>query len=414
MKLILAISLFTLTMFSACIGVVNPYPGLPPGIWQGQLELQDGEILYFNFELSYTNTDSMYIELINGEERIPVRDISFGRTQGLDDTVHIEFPVFDTYIDAIFKENVMEGHWFVNYRENYAVPFVAYHGVANRFSSQNISPVIELNGSWDAQFEIETEHPYPAYGEFIQEGNRVLGNFITETGDYRYLEGEIQGDKLKLSCFDGSHAFLFSADVSSGGNLIGKFYSGKHYKTNWTAIRSDSSRLASPYELSKALSDSDPVNIQLPNTEGNLISLDDPKYTGKPMIISIMGTWCPNCLDESKFLLGYLDSHPEKSVEIVSIAYERYRDKEKAMAALKRYKEKLNIPYEILYGGYYDKAEVSSSNGLVDKLIAYPTMVFLDSSHRIRKVYTGFYGPATSKHEEFKKEFDTMIGQIID
>lgn len=393
--------------------MINPYSSIPPGIWQAQLTLEPGKILNFNFEVIYDDNDSVRIELINGNERIEVRDISFGRTQSFDDTIRIDFPVFDTYIDAQFKENVMEGHWVVNYRENYAVPFVAYHGRSYRFSTQNKKPALDLSGSWNATFEIETAKPYPAIGEFEQDKNRVLGTFITETGDYRYLEGEIQGNELKLSCFDGSHAFLFIAEVTDNGDLIGSFNSGSHYKTNWVASRSAPNNIKSPFELSKSLKESETVSFSLPNSDDVLVSLSDPSYLNKPVILCIMGTWCPNCLEESKFLINYLESHPEKDIKILAIAYEKYRDKEKALSMIKNYKKRLNIPYEIVYGGYYDKEEASNTNGIIDKILAYPTMVLLNKDHKITNVYTGFYGSATSEHENFKQEFDQLIVELI-
>ena len=33
---------------------------------------------------------------------------------------------------------------------------------------------------------------------------------MTETGDYRYLDGVVSGSKMYLSAFDGAHAFLFN------------------------------------------------------------------------------------------------------------------------------------------------------------------------------------------------------------
>ena len=59
------------------------------------------------------------------------------------------------------------------------------------------------------------EDAYPAKGIFFQkDGDVVTGTFRTKTGDYRYLEGVMDGNRLKLSTFDGAHAFLFTATVS--------------------------------------------------------------------------------------------------------------------------------------------------------------------------------------------------------
>jgi len=42
---------------------------------------------------------------------------------------------------------------------------------------------------------------------FKQTKNKLTGTFLTTTGDYRYLDGIVTGDSLKLSTFDGAHAY---------------------------------------------------------------------------------------------------------------------------------------------------------------------------------------------------------------
>jgi hypothetical protein len=64
-------------------------------------------------------------------------------------------------------------------------------------------------------------------GEFKQVGQKVTGTFLTTTGDYRFLEGTVSGDQLYLSCFDGGHAFLFTAKIADTNTLTdGKFFAG--------------------------------------------------------------------------------------------------------------------------------------------------------------------------------------------
>ena len=77
---------------------------------------------------------------------------------------------------------------------------------------------------------------YEAVGVFNQKDNRVTGTFLTTTGDYRYLEGNIIGDSLLLSCFDaGGHAFLFKAKVGADKKMTGTFTSGFTGFETWTA-----------------------------------------------------------------------------------------------------------------------------------------------------------------------------------
>ncbi len=413
MRLYFILFVLGLITTHSCVEIAQPYSKIPPGVWRAELEVDSGVKLPFNFEVTYDASDAMTIELINGPERIEVPEVAFGKNPKLLDTIRMSFPLMDSYIRGIYKENVIEGYWTVNYRENYRVPFVAYFGQNHRFTQTTQSPIMDVTGKWQASFEIETPTEYPAVGEFVAEDNELNGTFLTETGDYRYLNGEVQGDQFMLSCFDGSHAFLFVADISENETMLGKFYSGTHYQTNWTASKNDAASLTDPYKLSQAKSLGDPISFELPSSTGEIVSLDDPKYSGRPKLITLMGTWCPNCLDESKFLLDYMDKNSDVDIPIIAIAFERYRDDNKAIEALARYKERLNVPYDILYGGYYDKKEATKNIGIIDEIISYPTLLFVNSDNVITKVHTGFAGPATSKYEAFVNDFDREIRSLM-
>jgi len=146
---------------------------------------------------------------MNGEERIKVSDIEIGRNkENNKDTFLIEFPIYESYLKGYYNERIIEGEWVVTTKKNYALPFVAKYGKNYRFTQLKQKPVMDLTGNWEVQFEDENG-PYAGVGEFKQDGNELRGTFRTETGDYRFLEGTVQKDKLYLSVFDGAHAFLF-------------------------------------------------------------------------------------------------------------------------------------------------------------------------------------------------------------
>ena len=398
---------------SSCVEVMNPFAKIPPGDWRAELKLDDQNVLPFNFFVSYDDKDNMSLTVLNADEEIEFDQIDFGRNQKLEDTLMIYLTPYDTYIKAKFKENVMEGHWVVPYRDNYAVPFVAYHGQNHRFSTLRKDVKNDLSGTWSATFEIETEDEYPAIGEFVQKQNGLTGTFRTETGDYRFLEGEVTDSEMMLSCFDGAHAFLFKAEITASGDLIGDFFSGQHYKTNWIARKDDNAKLTDPNDLSKMNRPDKELDFSLPNTEGELVTLSDERYEGRPKLISIMGTWCPNCLDEAKFLKTFVEQNPDSDIDIIMSAFERYRDTARALSTISGYKERLGLPFEMLYGGYYDKKEATVNFGILDEIISYPTLLFVNRSNEVTKVHTGFNGPATSKWQSFKSEFDMEIQNII-
>lgn len=426
---------------TACLRFENAYTKLPPGPWRAVLlldpsaitpnpkgkplddklnlnfdEVTNGE-LPFNFEVIYSDDTTFHLAFVNGEERIIVKDVSFGRSRNrAKDSIRINFPIYDTYLVGLYEDGLIEGEYVVNYRDNYRIPFIARFGMDHRFTKIPHPTDVDLTGNWKVTFGPggdETE-PFPAVGEFVQEGNQLSGTFRTETGDYRYLSGEISGDKAYLSVFDGAHAFLFEARYdASTDQLVGSFRSGTHYRTIWQAERDDKVDLASPMELTKAIDESAAFNFRFPNAAGDTISLNDEAFAGKVKLVQLMGTWCPNCREETAFLLDYLAANAHPDLEVISIGFERYRNPEKALAALTRFKENLQIPYPVLWGGYYDKAEATQRLAGLDKIISYPTLLFIDRNNRIRKVHTGYNGVATSKFEEFEQQFSETLEQLL-
>jgi thiol-disulfide isomerase/thioredoxin len=411
--------------FSSCVEPNISYKKLPPGIWRGVLYLDETPLptdkdevskksdftgeLPFNFEVKYSDESTFYIELINDTERIKVDDIKFiNADNGKKDSLSIEFKEFDTRIEAKHEEGVIEGYWIVNYKENYKIRFKAKYGLDYLFEPNNKPITVDYTGRWKILFEPDTENEYPGVADIKQNGNAITGTIETETGDYRYLEGNVYGEKALMSVFDGSHAFLIELKILKDGELTGQFRSSKHYTAPMTGIKSDTASLKNGYQLSASTS-SKPIALAYPNHEDKVISINDNQYKNKVKIIEIMGTWCPNCKDATNYLKTLKSNPSFNDVEIISLAYERYRDSIKSKNMLSVYKSKLNLQWEVLLGGYYDKKEASAKIGFLDKIMAYPTLVIVGKDNVVKQVFTGFYGPATRDHRQFIQDFESKI-----
>jgi thiol-disulfide isomerase/thioredoxin len=328
------------------------------------------------------------------------------------DTIRITLPVFGSYITARFEQDALSGEWWDPGRgDDYQIPFRARFGKTHRFELPVQSGSEEFGGTWKAMISVNTENPYPAIAIFEQDENQISGTFLTETGDYRYLEGNIEEDRMYLSTFDGSHAYLFEAKLLDDGTLAGTYRSGVHYKTYWTAARNDTFALADPYTLTPLADTSGPLEFQFVNPDGEQVSLTDPRYVGKPKVVTIFGTWCPNCRDENAFLADYMKMHPNPGFEIISLAFERL-DSTRAIQAIQNYKTHFEIPWEMLYCGSSRKTEVAATLPIFESFISFPTMLFLNAENHVLKVHTGFYGPATDQYAKFVKEFEETIRDL--
>jgi thiol-disulfide isomerase/thioredoxin len=421
----LIVSIFII--FSSCLQVKNHFNGMAPGKWRGVLYLEDNTVipnpkglpqedklnlkfeevsggeLPFNFDVVYDSEDSFHINIFNGAEKIELKDIKWGRSlQTADDTIEIHFPEYGNYIKGSFKENVLDGVFIIPSKNFLHIPFSARYGVDYRFTALKKEPTQNLTGNWQTKFD-DAEEPFDAIGEFQQTGNKLLGTFRTETGDFRYLEGTVQKNKFYLSCFDGAHSFLIEGKILDKDNIVGTFKSGLTYKTTFTSKRSNTPSLKDPNAMTKNIGNEN-MNFTLKNPEGKTINLNNPEYKGKGKVIQILGTWCPNCKDETIFLKEFAEKNP--NIAVIGLAFERGNDIAEANKTLTKYKKVMQVPYELVYAGKADKVIVTKIFPQLDKIYSFPTTIFVDKNNKIQGIYTGFNGPATSQYDSYKKEFD--------
>ena len=146
------------------------------------------------------------------------------------------------------------------------------------------------------------------------------------------------------------------------------------------------------------------------------MSLSDDQFKDKVVVVQIMGTWCPNCLDETKFFLSYIKENPSEDLAFVALSFESARTEERAMMRIKRTVDKLNIPYPVLLAQYgsTDTALSIEKLPMLDAIRSYPTMIVIDKKGKVNSIHTGFNGPATGQaYEDFKKEFDSEIKSLL-
>jgi thiol-disulfide isomerase/thioredoxin len=379
---------------------------LKEGIWRAVLTLKDEIELPFNFEVDKSGK----LLIMNAEERILTNEIEFIDSN----KIKILLPVFSTYIEAELEGETLKGYWVNPEKKDYQIPFFAQAGPKDRFAATESAPLCDISGNWEVSFSPGTNSEYKAIGIFKQKSNKVTGTFLTETGDYRYLEGQIEEGSLKLSCFDGAHAFLFTANVSKDNFSNGVFYSGKHWSEPWIAVKNEKFTLSDPDTLTYLKTGFDKIDFSFPDENGDTISLSDEKFRNKAIIVQIMGSWCPNCMDESVYLSEVYKKYKSKGLEIIAIDYEIRNDIEVFKSNVARLKKDLGIDYKIVFGGPSKKSEAAKTLPMLNHIMSYPTTIFIDRKGKIRKIQTGFNGPGTGKiYEDYKKSTDKLIEKIL-
>lgn len=398
--------LLVFLIFAGC--EEEPEKQLKIGEWWANLAVSDNEILPFNFILTKSDSASYVIEIRNSDEVVPVDEIEV-----FNDSIIIKMPVFEGYIAGKYTENTIKGS-FIKESLNRIVPFNALHGERPRFKIAS-EPKLNISGIWEAEFNNETDSSYIAKGIFYQNEDIVTGTIRTTTGDYRYLEGVVDGTQLKLSTFDGAHAFLFTA-AATDSVLSGVFYSGNHSVENFVAKRNDAYELPDANTLTFLNEGYEKFDFSFPNADGKQVSLSDKEYKDKVVLVQIMGTWCPNCLDETKFYVEYLEKNPNPDLKMVALAFEYARTEEKAFEGIQRLKDRVGVDYPVLLAqiGTSSKTKANEKLPMLNHVLSYPTTIYINKKGEVKKIHTGFNGPATGeKYEEFKIDFDKTIKELL-
>ena len=406
MKKFLCFSGLILLVFSC--GPQHNGNALNEGIWQAELSLTDGKVLPFNFKLYKSTKGTYQLAILNAQETIIVDEIEISG-----DSIRINAPVFDGYIIARFTSKMLEGRFNIESMDR-SLPFKATYNISDRFG-QNEPAALNVSGIWETAFSPDTEDSYPGKGMFTQKDGKVSGTFRTASGDYRYLEGVMDNDSLKLSAFDGAHAFLFLAKTTDS-SLNGMFYSGRHFKTPFKAVRNEAFELPNPDSLTFIKKGYDRFDFSFPDTEDRLVSLSDEMYRNKVVIVQLMGTWCPNCLDETKFLVDYKKSNTNENLEIVALAFEFAKTKKLANKSIERLAKRIGVEYPILLAqfGTDNREKAQEKLPALNHILSYPTTIFIDKKGEVRRIHTGFNGPATGdKYVAFKKDFYRFVGQLL-
>jgi hypothetical protein len=74
------------------------------------------------------------------------------------------------------------------------------------------------------------------------------------------------------------------------------------------------------------------------------------------------------------------------------------------------------VKYPILITGVAvsDTALTQKTLPQIKKIKAFPTSIFIDKKGNIRKIDSGFNGPATGEHYiEFEKEFNQLVEKLL-
>ena len=371
------------------------------GKWLAKLRISKTEYIPFVFEIRDNQ-----ICLINGKEKVEGGKVTYNESNAL-----IELPSFNSYLDVEQSLNGLKGKWVVRNKEGYFVDFDAEPYKGYRVFEKAL-PRTSFDGLWD--ITLDNKSKTHVVGKFKQKGSHVAGTFLTNTGDYRFLEGQVNADSMLISSFVGSHSFMIKAKTK-GDSIFGQFYSSKHYKVDFKGIKTNEIKMEDPYGLTYQTKEVDSLIVNLEDIDGNITPYNFSQYNDEVVLIQIMGSWCANCYDEALFFKDLHHKYKNKGLRIIGLSYESSRSKIQAMNSLNKFVEHNQLPYEIRYAGPAGKGNTSEQWSMLNKISSYPTSILLNKKGKIVQIHTGFNGPGTGElYDNYVAEMTKTVENLLE
>jgi thiol-disulfide isomerase/thioredoxin len=372
----------------------------------------DGYPVVFNMTVQQEKNKPVWI-IRNDTERLRVDSI-----RPIGDSLFIDMPFFDSRMMISTKEKVLRGYWYKGTTTaDLVMPVEATPGIRWRFQPVKGDARMNISGRYAVEFTRPDGTKRRSVAEFRQEKNRLTGTFLNPSGDYRFLEGIVTGDSLMLSCFDGSHAYYFGARIRTDGSLdSGVYCSGPKYMETWTAVKDAEAAVDDSNAMMYLKEGEERLDFRFPDLDSNMVSINDDRYRNKVVVLQLMGSWCPNCMDETAFLSSWYKKNRDRGVEVIALAYEYSPDFRKAERILRKFQQRHQVEYPFLVTGVITSDPLRTEKTLpqLTPIKAFPTTIFLGKDGKVKKIHPGFFGPGTGVyHEEYIREFNATIDKLL-
>ncbi|HMN47294.1 MAG TPA: TlpA disulfide reductase family protein, partial [Povalibacter sp.] len=396
---------FLLSLALLCIGACSSQVGTPTiGHYRATLELPGGPAP-FGLDVAREG-DEVVLYLINGRERTRVPNVTLR-----DGELAAMFPGYENSLRATMHRDRLEGAVTLIKAGGVeqVIPFKATLGETGRFYAESSTDNADVAGRWEVTFTDDAGKTSRGVAIFEQTHDRVTGTVMTPTGDHRFLEGQVHGDDVHLSTFAGGLAYLYKLRIENGA-LVGEYWQGLKGHEKVSAQRNEDAELE---HIATTLK-SDRFDFTFEDVDGKPVSLSDERFRGKVVLVTLGGTWCPNCHDEAAVLVPFYQEHKDRGFEIIALMFERHGEFARAAAAVRGYQRDLHIDYPTLIAGVADDEDPERKLPTLSGVYGYPTSILIDRQGKIRNVHTGFNGPATGQHyDEYVQEFTQQVNELL-
>ena len=369
------------------------------GRWDAVVVVNDVEIP-FRLDVSQSAA-GVHGSFFNGDERI---ESSSGSFSG--DTLRLFYDHYATKLEARLIDGQLDGRY--ERARGAPYPFRARPAAPPAASGQAPS----IGGLW--HIPVKSSKGEAAWRFIVhQNGPDVSAAILRVDGDTGALTGRYRDGKFVLSHFSGQRPALMEVTLEPDGSLALL----QNRRTKMTAVREAEAaqrRVAAPTDPSRhsfARNRTERFAFSFPDADGRVVSSEDERFRNKVVIISITGTWCPNCHDEAPFLSELYEQYRGLGLEIVALSFEEAAQLQDP-ARLKAYAARYGIGYPMLLAGLPD--QLTEKVPQIENLNSFPTTIFLGRDGLVREVHAGFPSKASGRfHTETRDAIRHLVEQLL-
>ena len=401
-----------ITKLYALLAVIVAVIGFAPsaaaqpinGLWDASVVVNNGALeIPFRFELSGSGSNVKGF-FFNGDDKTASTSGSFENGK-----LSLSFDELGTKLDATLKNGRFEGEYSRGTR-GAPYPFTAKRYTPAASGETNIPSIA---GLWNVQVGKSSKGEAAWQLIVRQSGAEVSAVILRIDGDTGTLTGSYRDGKFALSHFSGARPLRLELTPSTDGTLAVVQNTDKPL----TALRAEQATakgLPQPSDPSRFTSVKDPTEpfrFNFPDLEGRMVSNTDPRFQGKVVIVAIGGSWCPNCHDETPFLVELYKKYKKQGLEIVELSFEE-EAQIKNPVRVKAFNKRYGVEYTVLIPGEPKELNDKVPQGL--NLNSFPTTFFLGRDGKVRSAHAGFAGKASGKfHTEMKEDITALVERLL-
>jgi thiol-disulfide isomerase/thioredoxin len=388
----------------------------PVGNWRGFVKNPSGEEVAITVEIKREG-DRITGSLVNGEERTTSTSGSIDKNR-----LNLRYDFYDGELNVEIDGDEMRGtfdrQWQKQTLKRELRASRGSEGAHVQKSGAGNNP--DISGDWLLRVG---EPPKQSFwrATFKLRDGAVSGTIIPVSGDWGEFSGTIENNQLILNRFDGINSRVLKAQLTPQGKLEGEVDLGlfdpkrKVVGERLEAVNKDViAGLPDPNKYTRMSNPAEPLRFSFPDLDAKIVSSTDDRFKNKVVVVSITGTWCPNCHEEAPVLQDFYNRYKGEGLEVLALAFEYTGDPARDLEQLKIFEKRHNINYSILLAGSTDEGEINRKLPQLVNFGAYPTTIFIGRDGLVKRIHTGFEGRATGdRFTKLRAEYEDLIKDLL-